>query len=106
MSDFNQETNPEKASERLPAWWLCVFVAFISRGSATAAYALTAAIAQTYAEKPIDTTNATATSIGSAVRTLVVGVAGLATFVFAFATLGLLALALQRIVQQRQQSSS
>lgn len=106
MSDSKEKSQQTDPSTKLPVWWQCVVGAFISGGIAAAAYGLTTAIAQTFAEKPIESTNAAAISIGSAVRTLVIGMTGLATFVFAFATLGLLALGLQRIVQQLQGSSS
>jgi len=67
---------------------------------ATAMYLLTSSIAQTFASKPLHSTNAIVLRIGVAVRTLVVGASTLATFVFGLAALGLLALAIQTLIQR------
>jgi len=80
--------------------WRCLTGAMIAGGLAFAAYSLTSSIAQTYAAKPIASTNPTAINIAIAVRTLVVGVSTLATFVFGIATIGLVALAMQISIQK------
>jgi Protein of unknown function (DUF3082) len=67
---------------------------------ATGAYALTHSIATTFATKPLVSDNVTAIKISIAVRTLVVGVFSLATFVFAIATIGLIALGIQTLLQK------
>jgi predicted neutral ceramidase superfamily lipid hydrolase len=67
---------------------------------ATGAYSLTHSIAMTFAAKPIHSDNITAIKISIAVRTLVVGICSLATFVFAIATLGLIALGIQTLLQK------
>ena len=44
--------------------------------------------------------------IGSAVRTLVFGLASLGTFIFAFVTIGLILLAIQLLLKRNQQTNS
>jgi hypothetical protein len=61
---------------------------------------LTASIAETFASKPIHSTNPTAVNISIAVRTLVTGITTLGTFVFAFAAFGLFCLGIQLIFQR------
>lgn len=74
------------------------FVGSLSAGAlGTACYFLMRSIATTFAAKPLTTTNPTALNIGVAVRTLVLGMATLATGVFAIACLGLLALGVQTL---------
>lgn len=63
-------------------------------------YRLTFAIAQSLAANPIHSQNPTALSISAAVRTLVVGMSALGTGIFGIAALGLLALAMQLLVQR------
>ena len=53
------------------------------------------AIATTFATKPIHSDNQLVVNIGSAVRTLVVGVVALGTGIFGLVAVGLLALAVQ-----------
>jgi hypothetical protein len=67
---------------------------------AVACYFLTASIAQTFANKPVISDNMAVVNIASAVRTLVVGLSALATGVFTLASLGLMALAVQILIQQ------
>jgi hypothetical protein len=57
-------------------------------------------IATTFAAKPIHSDNPMVVNIGSAVRTLVVGVVALGTGIFGIVAIGLLALAIQLVVQQ------
>lgn len=96
----NQDSLATEDTKKSLSPWRCLTGAMISGGLAFAAYSLTSAIAQTYATKPIASTNVTAINIAIAVRTLVVGVSTLATFVFSFATVGLVALAIQISLQQ------
>lgn len=79
----------------------CLTGATISGVLAIAGYKLMIAIAQTYATKPINSTNQIAINISSAVRTLVIGVTALASSVFAVVTLGLLALAIKLLFQKK-----
>jgi hypothetical protein len=63
-------------------------------------YSLMIAIATTFATKPIHSDNPMVLNIGSAVRTLVVGVVALGTGIFGIVAIGLLALAVQLLIQQ------
>jgi len=78
----------------------------ISGAFAIALYLLTTSIAQTFAAKPIPSSNMFAIKISLAVRTLVVGAATLATAIFAVATVGLIALGIQTLLRQGQQPTS
>ncbi|MEA5577440.1 DUF3082 domain-containing protein [Anabaena sp. UHCC 0451] len=78
----------------------CIMGAVMSGGFAFAMYSLMIAIATTFATKPIHSDNPMVINIGSAVRTLVVGVVALGTGIFGFVALGLLALAVQLVIQQ------
>lgn len=79
----------------------CITGAAISGGLATAGYFLTISIIQTFANKPIHSDNQLTVNIASAVRTLVIGIGALGTGIFAIATLGLLALAVQLLIQRQ-----
>jgi uncharacterized membrane protein (DUF373 family) len=74
--------------------------AAISGAIAVALYSLTSSIATVFAAHPIQSDNVTAINISIAVRTLVVGMATLATGIFAMATLGLFALGIKLLWQQ------
>lgn len=78
----------------------CLSGALIAGGIAIALYSLTVSIAQTFAAKPVHSDNPTVVSIASAVRTLVVGMSALATGIFGLVAIGLVALAIQILVQQ------
>jgi hypothetical protein len=86
--------------------WRCFVGVLLSGSLATACYSMTRAIANTYANKPIISDNQVTVNIASAVRTLVVGIASLGTFVFAFATLGLFALGIQLTIQSFKQRAN
>jgi Protein of unknown function (DUF3082) len=79
----------------------CLTGSVISGTVATGLYFLTSAIATSYATKPLAAGSELALRIGSAVRTLVVGVATLGTAIFAMATLGLIALGIQLALQEK-----
>jgi Protein of unknown function (DUF3082) len=102
MTDPSPEPKPVNTEpEKQPVTvWRCLSGAAISGPLAIALYFLTAAIAQTFAEKPLQTTSTIALNISLAVRTLVVGAAALGTGVFGFVTLGLIALGIQTAIQQ------
>ncbi|MCW6037598.1 DUF3082 domain-containing protein [Spirulina subsalsa FACHB-351] len=80
----------------------CLWGALISGGLGLLLYRLDSAIAHTFANKPLPTANTTALNLSVAVRTLVVGSITLVTCLFAIASLGLVALALQTAWQNRQ----
>jgi hypothetical protein len=62
-------------------------------------YRLTTSIIQSFADHPMVSQNTIVVNLSAAIRTLVVGLATMATGIFAFVTLGLIALAIQAVVQ-------
>jgi Protein of unknown function (DUF3082) len=62
-------------------------------------YRLTTSIMQSFAAHPTISRNTIVVNLSAAIRTLVVGLATMATGIFAFVTLGLVALAIQAVVQ-------
>lgn len=109
MSDLNpaQESAAKKplslvADETPPTPLRCWTGAAISGAIATALYFLTVSIHSTFAAKPLPVGNSLAASIGSAVRTLVLGMSCLALVTFGIATVGLLALGIQLLLQPKQ----
>ncbi len=77
----------------------CLASAVISGGLATLAYLLMKSIANTFASKPIISDNVFVVNMSTAVRTLVVGVIAFATCMCVMVTVGLIALAIQIIIQ-------
>ncbi len=96
----NQNSQPTKTQETLPSLFNCVTGALISGGIAIALYFLTSSIAQTFANKPLASTNPTALNISVAVRTLVVGISTLATTVFGIVGAGLVVVSIYVSIQQ------
>ncbi|WP_293125829.1 DUF3082 domain-containing protein [Microcoleus sp. bin38.metabat.b11b12b14.051] len=78
----------------------CVTGSLMAGGFAAALYALTLSVAQTFANKPIHSDNTTVINIAAAVRTLVMGIVALGAGVFAFASVGLMLLAAQLLIQK------
>ncbi|MCL2934366.1 MAG: DUF3082 domain-containing protein [Trichodesmium sp. MAG_R03] len=78
----------------------CLASAIISGGLATITYLLMKSVAKTFASKPILSDNFLVINISGAVRTLVVGIIALAACICAMVTLGLVALAIQTIIQR------
>lgn len=102
------EPTPSSPTEKVkkPVTFLrCLTGAAISSSLAIALYFLTTSIAQTFAQKPLPTSSAIAQNLSVAVRTLVVGAATLATGLFAVATIGLIALGIQILWQQKKQTN-
>ncbi len=62
-------------------------------------YRLTMSIIQSFAAHPTVSNNTIVVNLSAAIRTLVVGLATMATGIFAFVTLGLIALAIQAVLQ-------
>ncbi|WP_414584944.1 DUF3082 domain-containing protein [Scytonema sp. PCC 10023] len=105
MSDKNLTQQAETQVQVQPTPLRCITGAVISGGLGYAGYSLMIAIATTFATKPIHSDNPMVVNIGSAVRTLVVGVIALGTGIFGIVALGLLALGVQLLVQQFTQKS-
>ncbi|MGP1387200.1 MAG: DUF3082 domain-containing protein [Thainema sp.] len=78
----------------------CFSGALMSGTLAMLMYRMMSAIAETYANKPIHSTNVTAINIAAAVRTLVVGIVALGAGIFGIAALGLTLLGIQVLVQK------
>lgn len=104
MTDPTSTQNPVSGSAETPQIPMsplrCLSGAFISGGLGFALYSLTISIAQTFAAKPVHSDNVTVINITAAVRTLVVGMSALGTGIFGLVGLGLVALAIQLIIQQ------
>ena len=100
---MNEEkiNQPQETPEQIPPTPLrCITGSVMSGGFAYAMYSLMIAIATTFANKPIHSDNQIVINIGSAVRTLVVGVVALGTGIFGIVAVGLLALAGQLLIQK------
>ncbi|MBE9052972.1 DUF3082 domain-containing protein [Nostocales cyanobacterium LEGE 11386] len=100
MSDPNLTQQSETTAQVPPTPLRCIVGGIFSGGLGFAMYSLMIAIATTFATKPIHSDNPMVVNIGSAVRTLVVGVVALGTGIFGIVAIGLLALAIQLLVQQ------
>ncbi len=100
----SQPKNEEKASQPVTPL-RCLTGSAIAGTFAIALYSLTHSIAETFAKKPVTSTNQLVINISAAVRTLVVGVASLATFIFAFVAIGLILLAIQLVIEKLKQGS-
>jgi len=95
--------SPTPATEitpEMPSPWRCFGGGIVAGGMAIALYFLTSHIAQSFAAKPIHSSNFTVVNLTVAVRTLVVGVSTLGTGVFGIAALGLIALGVQILIQK------
>ena len=86
--------------QKLPGPVRCLSGSLIAGGLALPLYFLTTSISQNFASKPIHSHNPLVVNIGAAVRSLVLGMSTLATAVFGFVAIGLLALAVQVLIQQ------
>jgi hypothetical protein len=96
----NSTTRSSGSAQTSPTPWRCLIGAVISGGLAIALYSLTTAIAHTFASKPIHSDNPAVINIASAVRTLVVGITALGAGIFGVVAIGLVALAIQLLVQK------
>jgi hypothetical protein len=96
----NPADQPTDTAQTAPTPLSCLTGALMAGGIAIALYSLTASIAQTFAAKPIHSNNPAVVNIASAVRTLVVGITALGTGIFGLVAIGLVALAVQILIQQ------
>ncbi len=92
-----QESKPETSA---PTPARCFLGALIASPFAYGLYLLTSAIATSFAEKPISSSNEMAVKISVMVRTLVVGMGALGTGIFCLTTLGLVALGIQLLLKK------
>jgi hypothetical protein len=100
MNEPKETLSANDSNQASPTPLRCITGAVMSGGFAFTAYSLMISIATTFANKPIHSDNQMVVNIGSAVRTLVVGVVALGMGIFGIVTLGLLALAIQLVIQQ------
>ena len=104
MTEPTSTQNPipqsTETGKTLPGTLRCWMGSLMSGGLAIALYFLTASIAESFASKPIQSTNITVVNITVAVRTLVLGVSSLATGIFGLITVGLFALGIQVAIQR------
>ncbi len=98
-SSENKKITQAKVEKKEVTPFNCLVGSVISGALTSGLYALTYAIASTFAKKPITSDNLFVIKIGAAVRTLVVGVASMATFIFGFVAIGLILLAIQLVIQ-------
>jgi hypothetical protein len=91
---------------QLPTPQRCIFGSAIAGIMAYAMYMMTMNIAQSFATHKIQSTSQIVQRISAAVRTLVVGMTTLGMGVFGLAAIGLFLLAMQILIQRRNQSSS
>ncbi|WP_009632193.1 DUF3082 domain-containing protein [Synechocystis sp. PCC 7509] len=99
-------TEPPTDLKPLPTPLRSSLGAVIASGLAIALYRVTSAISLSFAQKPLHSDNALVVKITIAVRTLVVGLSTLATFIFAIVAFALFALAIQATIQKLKQSPS
>jgi hypothetical protein len=108
MSNLNNQpeipTTPINKNNVSPA--RCFLGSLISGGLSLGLYHLTYSIAANFASRPVTSSNMLVIKISSAVRTLVMGVSALGTFIFGFVAIGLIALALQLIVQNVRRTTN
>ncbi len=95
MSDSPSPENSQIAPKKPVTPLKCLTGATIAGSLAIALYSLTAAIARSFAANPLISDKAIVLRISSLVRTLVLGVATLGTFVCGFIAVGLILLAIQ-----------
>ena len=92
-------SSPSETKAKKPTPLRCLVGASISGSLGYALYLLTRSISISFATKPIQSNNPFVINLSAAVRTLVVGVATLATCLFAITTLGLILLTIQLVIQ-------
>jgi len=97
MTNSTSKSNKKSTANVKPLQ--CLASAVISGGLGILAYLLVKSIAETFASKPIISDNVFVVNMSTAVRTLVVGVMAFAACMCAMVTIGLIALAIQTIIQ-------
>ncbi|NER02009.1 MAG: DUF3082 domain-containing protein [Okeania sp. SIO3C4] len=98
MTNLSPKSEKKSASNVNPLQ--CLASAIIAGGLATLTYMLMKSISERFASKAIISDNFFVVNISTAVRALVVGVIALATCMCAMVSLGLVALAIQIIIQR------
>ncbi len=101
MSDSQPTKIPQSEPKRKVTPLNCLFGATISASFAFALYNLTSAIAHSFATNPIVSQKPIVLRISSLVRSLVIGISSLGTFIFVFVAFGLILLAIQLLIQKK-----
>lgn len=99
MSETAEETKKYRP-------WRYLSGAAISGIFAVAMYFMFSAVAETFANTPVTSTNPVVVNISIAVRTLVVGMTALGTGIFGLVGVGLVAYTVQIIVQRSNKQRS
>ncbi len=103
MEKSTEKPASDAIQKKLSATPLRCFTGALSASVfALLAYRLTLSIAESFANKPVTSSNPAVVNISAAVRTLVVGMAALGTGVFGIAALGLAALGIQLLFRSLQ----
>ncbi|HIK36806.1 MAG: DUF3082 domain-containing protein [Geminocystis sp.] len=93
----NNKSNPSPAETKITPL-RCFIGGSIAGGIGFASFHLTKAVVFTYANTPITFSNPLAVNIAATVRTLVIGITMLATFVFSLVAVGLTLLGFKLIL--------
>lgn len=105
--DRAETSDAKTVSPKAPtSIWRCLSGSAIAAALGYGAYKLTFSIATQFATHPLVSDNYIAIRLSGMVRTLVVGIASMATGIFAFAALGLAVLGLQITLQKFKPGSS
>ncbi len=99
----DNQSEQEQSTEDKITPMRCFTGSSISGGLAFGAYLLAKSVVQTYANMPIEFDNPLATSIASTIRTLIMGITIMATFLFLMVTIGLIALGIKLILTGEEQ---
>lgn len=100
MSDNkSQDITPAESPKSNITLLNCAIASAISGGIAIALYFLMNSIVQTYANKPVTSTNPVVVNLTVAVRTIVIGMAALGTGVFGLVAVGLFLLGIQVMIK-------
>lgn len=98
MTNSSSEEKAKTTSSKYSPWRY-LSGAIISGVFAVAFYYMTSAVVETFASKPITSTNPIVINISVAVRTLVEGMTALGMGIFGFVAVGLVAYTVQLLVQ-------
>ncbi|PSF37144.1 DUF3082 domain-containing protein [Aphanothece hegewaldii CCALA 016] len=103
VTPIEKKVKPVEENEKVTPL-RCFLGAVISGGLTYFLYYLTSAIITTFAAKPVTADSQLAFKIATAVRTLVMGLSSLATFIFVFVTFGLILLGIQLLIQGNEKT--
>lgn len=106
MSEINStKTTTKDLDSKKVTPLKCLMGAALSGVLGFGLYLMTSSIAQTFAAKPVTSSNPIIINMSVAVRTIVVGMTALGTGVFSFVALGLIALGIQVLIQGLRKNS-